>query len=106
MPTEVNKALVRRYREAHTMKNLALLDGIVAADIMSHSCMQGLPIGFQGSTSTRHPTSPHFRNAPQSTCVNYLLSKSATSSYAYYRHPSTQKSPRLLSFRVNMCPKE
>jgi predicted ester cyclase len=182
------------------MKNLALLDEIVAADIMSHSDMQELPIGFQGgkiahqtflaafpdghvntegliaerdqvverysfqgintgsfigalstrrkvmfpgrfvsgtangkivehwgandalgrrqkneakeeldeegSTSTKHPTSPHFRNAPHSTCVHYLLSECATSSCVYYRYPSPQKSPRLLSFRVNMCPKE
>jgi hypothetical protein len=84
MSTEVNKALVRRYREAHTMKNLALLDGIVSADIMSHSGIQGLPNSLQGSTSIRHPISPHFRNALHSTCVHYLLSKYATCSFAYY----------------------
>ena len=200
MLTEVNEALVRRYREAHTMKNLALLDEIVAADIKSHIGMQGLPTSLQGGkmahqtflaafphgyvptegliaerdqvveryafqgintgsfmgapstgkkvtfsgmsvfriangkivehrganealgtmqknrakeeldeeggTSTRHAASPHFRNARHSTCVHYLLSKCATYSYAYYRYPFPQKSHRLLSFRVNMCPKE
>lgn len=48
MSTEANKALIRRYREAHNTNNLALLDEIVAADIKSHNGMPGLPPGLQG----------------------------------------------------------
>ena len=48
MSTEANKALVRRYREAHNTNNLALLDEIVAADIKSHNGMPGLPSGLEG----------------------------------------------------------
>ncbi len=48
MLTEVNKALVRRYREAHNMNNLALLDEVVAADIKSHGGIPGLPPGLEG----------------------------------------------------------
>jgi predicted ester cyclase len=193
MSTEVNKALIRRYREAHTIKNLTLLDEIVAPDIKSHSGIPGLPTGLQGgkmahqtflaafpdghvttqdliaegdevverfsfrdtntgsfmgapatdkkvtfsgmsvfriangkivehwgandalgtmqkngakeeldeegTASTRYPTSPHFRSAPQSTWVHYLLSKYSTYSHTYYRHPSP-KSP------INFCRSE
>jgi len=48
MSTEENKAIVRRYREAHTSNNLALLDDIVAPDIISHSGIPGLPPGREG----------------------------------------------------------
>jgi predicted ester cyclase len=48
MSTEANKVLVRRYREAHNMNNLALLDEVVAADIKSHNGMPGLPSGLEG----------------------------------------------------------
>jgi predicted ester cyclase len=48
MSTEANKALVRRYREAHNTNNLALLDEFVATDIKSHSGIPGLPPGLQG----------------------------------------------------------
>jgi predicted ester cyclase len=48
MSTEANKALVRRYREAHNTNNLALLDEIVAANIKSHNGIPGLPSGLQG----------------------------------------------------------
>src|SRR5690349_16412368 len=48
MSTEANKALVRRYREAHNTNNLALLDEVVAADIESHNAMPGLPSSLEG----------------------------------------------------------
>jgi len=48
MSTEANKVLVRRYREAHNTNNLALLDEVVAADIMNNGGMPGLPPGLEG----------------------------------------------------------
>ena len=48
MSTEANKALVRRYREAHNTNNLALLDEVVASDIKSHNAMPGLPSSLEG----------------------------------------------------------
>ena len=39
MSTEDNKALVRRYRQAHNSNNLTALDDIVAADIISHNAL-------------------------------------------------------------------
>src|SRR5690242_12798498 len=46
--TQDNKALVRRYREAHNRNNLALLDEIVATDIQSHGGTPGFPPGLEG----------------------------------------------------------
>src|SRR5712691_4057100 len=48
MSAEQNKAIVRRYREAHNANNLAALDEIVVADIISHSAIPGLPPGLEG----------------------------------------------------------
>ena len=48
MSTEDNKALVRRYREAHNTNNLALLDEVVAADIKNNGGIPGLPPGLKG----------------------------------------------------------
>ncbi len=48
MTTQDNKALVRRYREAHNTNNLALLDEIVATDIKSHTSIPGFPPGLEG----------------------------------------------------------
>ncbi len=48
MTTQDNKALVRRYREAHNANNLALLDEIVSTDIKSHSSIPGFPPGLEG----------------------------------------------------------
>ena len=48
MTTQDNKALVRRYREAHNANNLALLDEIVATDIKSHTSIPGFPPGLEG----------------------------------------------------------
>ena len=48
MSTEDNKALVRRYQETHNTNNLGALDDIVAADIISHSSLPGVPAGLEG----------------------------------------------------------
>jgi predicted ester cyclase len=48
MSTEENKAIVRRYREIHNSNNLAALDQIVDANIISYSGVPGLPPGLEG----------------------------------------------------------
>jgi len=48
MSIESNKALVRRYQEAHNTNDLDMLNTIVAADLVSHSLMPGLPAGLEG----------------------------------------------------------
>jgi steroid delta-isomerase-like uncharacterized protein len=45
---EENKAIIRRYREAHNMNNLNELDAIVANDVISHNALPGLPPGLEG----------------------------------------------------------
>jgi steroid delta-isomerase-like uncharacterized protein len=46
--SEANKAIIRRYRQAHNQNDMAALDEIVAADIVSHSALPGLPAGREG----------------------------------------------------------
>lgn len=48
MSTEANKQIVRRYQEAHNTNNLDRLDEMVAADIISHKTLPGLPPGLEG----------------------------------------------------------
>ncbi|HEX9133450.1 MAG TPA: ester cyclase [Ktedonobacteraceae bacterium] len=48
MSAEENKAIVRRYREIHNSNNLAALDQIVDAHIVSHNGVPGLPPGLEG----------------------------------------------------------
>ena len=48
MSVEDNKNLIRRYREIHNSNKLDELDQLVAADIVSHSSLPGLPPGLQG----------------------------------------------------------
>jgi steroid delta-isomerase-like uncharacterized protein len=48
MSTEENKALVRRYQEAHNNNDLDALNAIVAADLIAHSLMPGVPNGLEG----------------------------------------------------------
>jgi len=48
MSTEANKTLVRRYRDIHNSNNLAALDEIVDANIISHNGLPGLPPGLEG----------------------------------------------------------
>jgi steroid delta-isomerase-like uncharacterized protein len=45
---EENKAIIRRYREAHNTNNLDALDAIVAKDVISHNALPGLPPGLEG----------------------------------------------------------
>jgi steroid delta-isomerase-like uncharacterized protein len=45
---EANKAIIRRYRQAHNQNDMSALDAIVAADIVSHSALPGLPPGREG----------------------------------------------------------
>lgn len=48
MSTEQNKAIVRRYREAHNTNQLDQLDEIVDANLISHNLLPGLPPGLEG----------------------------------------------------------
>ena len=48
MSAEENKAIVRKYREAHNKNNLDALDAIVAKDLISHNALPGLPPGLEG----------------------------------------------------------
>ena len=48
MSIEANKELVRRYQEAHNTNDLEALNDIVAADLIAHSLMPGLPPGLEG----------------------------------------------------------
>ena len=45
---EANKAIVRRYRELHNRNDLDALDAIVAADLIAHNQLPGLPPGLAG----------------------------------------------------------
>src|SRR5262245_25567609 len=45
---EANKAIVRRYREAHNANTMDALDEIIAADLISHNTLPGLPPGREG----------------------------------------------------------
>ena len=46
--TEANKAIIRRYREAHNQNNMDALDDLVAADLVSHSHLPNVPQGREG----------------------------------------------------------
>src|SRR5690348_4977687 len=48
MSTDANKAIVRRYRDAHSTNQLDHLDEIVAADLIAHNLFPGLPPGLAG----------------------------------------------------------
>jgi predicted ester cyclase len=45
---EANKAIIRRYRQAHNVNNMAALDQIVATDLIAHNMLPGLPPGLEG----------------------------------------------------------
>ena len=45
---EVNKAIIRRYRQAHNQNDMATLDEIVAADLITHSQLPNVPSGREG----------------------------------------------------------
>ena len=48
MSTQANKELVRCYQEAHNANDLDALDEIVAADLITHNQMPGVPSGLEG----------------------------------------------------------
>jgi steroid delta-isomerase-like uncharacterized protein len=45
---EANKAIIRRYRQAHNQNDMAALDQIVAADLITHSQLPNVPAGREG----------------------------------------------------------
>jgi steroid delta-isomerase-like uncharacterized protein len=45
---ESNKAIIRRYRQAHNQNDMAALDEIVAADLNTHSQLPNVPPGREG----------------------------------------------------------
>lgn len=45
---ETNKDIVRRYRDAHNINQLDLLDDIVAADLIAHAQVPNVPPGLEG----------------------------------------------------------
>jgi steroid delta-isomerase-like uncharacterized protein len=56
MSIEANKQLVRRYQEAHNTNDLDALNLIVAADLVTHSLMPGLPPGLDGGKTIHQMT--------------------------------------------------
>ncbi len=48
MSAEANKDVIRRYREAHNANDMAALDQLVAADIITHSQLPGVSAGLEG----------------------------------------------------------
>jgi steroid delta-isomerase-like uncharacterized protein len=45
---ESNKAIIRRYRQAHNQNDMAALDEIVAVDLITHSQLPNVPSGREG----------------------------------------------------------
>jgi steroid delta-isomerase-like uncharacterized protein len=45
---EANKAIIRKYRQAHNQNDMAALDEIVAADLITHSQLPNIPAGREG----------------------------------------------------------
>ena len=45
---ESNKAIIHRYRQAHNQNDMAALDEIVAADLITHSQLPNVPAGREG----------------------------------------------------------
>jgi len=45
---EANKAIIRRYRQAHEQNDMAALDAIVAADLITNSQIPNVPSGREG----------------------------------------------------------
>ncbi|WP_432014250.1 ester cyclase [Streptomyces cucumeris] len=47
-------ALVKEYRRAHNVNDMDLLDAVVAADVVLHTTVQGLPPGIEGAKQGHH----------------------------------------------------
>jgi steroid delta-isomerase-like uncharacterized protein len=60
MSIEGNKAIVRRYREAHNANVLDELDAIVAADLTSHNLLPGLPPGRESGKQVHQGAAASF----------------------------------------------
>lgn len=56
MDTERNREVVRRYQEASNRNDLAALDELVAADLISHNAAPGLPPGLEGGKMAHRAT--------------------------------------------------
>ncbi len=66
MSTEENKIIVRRYQEAYNQNNLDDLDELVAADLITHALMPGLPPSLEGGKQIHRMTvaaMPDFQTA-------------------------------------------
>ena len=49
MSTEENKAIVRRYREAHNTNNLSLIDDVLAPTFVAHEMLPNVPQTIEGA---------------------------------------------------------
>ena len=56
MPTEENKAIVRRYQEALNANDLDALGDVVAADIRMPDILPGFPQGIEGAKQIQQVT--------------------------------------------------
>jgi predicted ester cyclase len=56
MSPEENKTIVRLYQEAYNKNNLDDLDELVAADLITHSLMPGLPPSLEGGKQIHRMT--------------------------------------------------
>jgi steroid delta-isomerase-like uncharacterized protein len=60
MSVEENKAIVRRYREIYSANRLDELGEVVAADLISHTLLPGLPRGLAGARMAHQTTMAAF----------------------------------------------
>ncbi len=60
MSAEENKAIIRRYREIYNANRLEELDQVVAADLISHTLLPGLPQGLEGAKMAHQATRAAF----------------------------------------------
>lgn len=58
--SDQNKDIVRRYRDAHNNNQLDLLDAIVAADLISHNMLPGVPQGLESGKMIHRGTIASF----------------------------------------------
>jgi len=66
MSTEENKAVIQRYQEAYNTNNLDALDQLVAADLITHALMPGVPPSLEGGKQVHRLTlaaMPDFQTA-------------------------------------------
>ena len=56
MSTEENKEIVRRYQEAYNTSNYAVLDEVVAADVLTPNMISTMPRGLEGAKLVHQKT--------------------------------------------------